>query len=60
MLVLGLAVTAAGSAEPTQLGSKRAEAQQVLAQIQAMDAQMEQAVEAYNAANVVFGVGKDR
>ena len=51
-LVLGLAVTAAGSAEPAQIGSKRAEAQQVLAQIQAMDAQMEKAVEAYNAANV--------
>jgi cell wall-associated NlpC family hydrolase len=50
--VLGLAVTAAGSAEPAQIGSKRAEAQQVLAQIQAMDAQMEKAVEAYNAANV--------
>jgi peptidoglycan DL-endopeptidase CwlO len=50
--VLGLAVTAAGSAEPAQIGSKRAQAQQVLAQIQAMDAQMEKAVEAYNAANV--------
>ena len=50
--MLGLAVTAAGSAEPTQLGSKRAQAQQVLAQIQAMDAQMEKAVEAWNAANV--------
>jgi cell wall-associated NlpC family hydrolase len=49
---LSLAVTAAGSAEPAQIGSKRAEAQQVLAQIQAMDAQMEKAVEAYNAANV--------
>jgi cell wall-associated NlpC family hydrolase len=51
-LVFGLAVTAAGSAEPAQIGSKRAEAQQVLAQIQAMDAQVEKAVEAYNAANV--------
>jgi peptidoglycan DL-endopeptidase CwlO len=51
-LVFGLAVTAAGSAEPTQLGSKRAEAQQVLAEIQAMDAEMEKAVEAFNAANV--------
>jgi peptidoglycan DL-endopeptidase CwlO len=51
-LVFGLAVTAAGSAEPTQLGSKRAEAQQVLAEIQAMDAVMEKAVEAFNAANV--------
>jgi peptidoglycan DL-endopeptidase CwlO len=51
-LILALAVTAAGSAEPAQIGSKRAQAQQVLAQIQAMDAQMEKAVEAYNAANV--------
>jgi peptidoglycan DL-endopeptidase CwlO len=51
-LVLALAVTAASSAEPTQLGSKRAEAQDVLAQINAMDAQLEQAVEAWNGANV--------
>ena len=50
-LVFGLAVTAAGSAEPT-IGSKRAEAQQVLAQINAMDAQLEKAVEAWNGANV--------
>jgi cell wall-associated NlpC family hydrolase len=50
-LVFALAVTAAGSAEPT-IGSKRAEAQQVLGEIQAMDAQMEKAVEAWNAANV--------
>jgi cell wall-associated NlpC family hydrolase len=51
-LVLALAVTAAGSAEPTQLGSKRAEAQEVLGQINAMDAQLEKAVEAWNGANV--------
>jgi len=50
-LIFGLAVTAAGSAEPT-LGSKRAEAQQVLAQVNAMDAQLEKAVEAWNGANV--------
>jgi peptidoglycan DL-endopeptidase CwlO len=50
-LIVGLAVTAAGSAEPT-LGSKRAEAQQVLAQVNAMDAQLEKAVEAWNGANV--------
>ena len=50
-LVLALAVTAASSAEPT-IGSKRAEAQQVLGEIQAIDAQMEKAVEAWNAANV--------
>ena len=51
-LVIALAVTAASSAEPTQIGSKRAEAQQVLAQINAMDAQLEKAVEAWNGANV--------
>jgi cell wall-associated NlpC family hydrolase len=50
-LVLALAATAASSAEPT-VGSKRAEAQQVLGEIQAMDAQMEKAVEAWNAANI--------
>ena len=50
-LLIGLAATAAGSAEPT-IGSKRAEAQQVLLQIHAMDAQLEKAVEAWNGANV--------
>jgi peptidoglycan DL-endopeptidase CwlO len=50
-LLIGLAVTAAGSAEPT-IASKRAEAQQVLVQIHAMDAQLEKAVEAWNGANV--------
>ena len=53
-LILSLAVTTAGSAEPT-IGSKRAEAQQVLAQINAMDAQLEKAVEAWNGANVRLG-----
>ena len=51
-LILTLAVAAAGSAEPAQIGSKRAEAQQVLAQINAMDAQLEKAIEAWNGANV--------
>jgi cell wall-associated NlpC family hydrolase len=50
-LVLALAAAAAGSAEPT-IGSKQAEAQQVLAQIHAVDAQLEKAVEAWNGANV--------
>src|SRR3954453_19287046 len=54
-LIVTLAVAAAGAAEPTQIGSKRAEAQQVLAQIQAMDAQLEKAVEAWNGANVRLG-----
>ena len=53
-LVFGLAVTGAGSAEPT-IGSKRAEAQQVLAQINEMDVQLEKAVEAWNGANVRLG-----
>jgi cell wall-associated NlpC family hydrolase len=52
VLIATLAAAAAGSAEPTQLNSKRAEAQQVLAQVQAMDAQLEKAVEAWNGANV--------
>jgi len=51
-LILTLAVAAAGSAEPTQITSKRAEAQQVLTQINAMDVQLEKAVEAWNGANV--------
>jgi cell wall-associated NlpC family hydrolase len=51
-LVLTLAAATAGSAEPAQIGSKRAEAQQVLAQINAMDADLEKAVEAWNGANV--------
>ena len=38
------------SADPIE--AKRAEAQNVLAQIQAIDGQLEQAVEAYNLANV--------
>jgi cell wall-associated NlpC family hydrolase len=50
-LILTLAVAAAGSAEPT-ITSKRAEAQQVLAQINAMDVQLEKAVEAWDGANV--------
>jgi cell wall-associated NlpC family hydrolase len=52
VLIATLAAAAAGSAEPTQLDSKRAEAQQVLAQVQVMDAQLEKAVEAWNGANV--------
>src|SRR3954470_4170910 len=51
-LIVTLAVAAAGAAEPTQITSKRAEAQQVLGQINAMDAQLEKAVEAWNGANV--------
>ena len=53
-LVLAFAAATAGSAEPT-IGSKQAEAQQVLAEIQTMDAQLEKAVEAWNGANVRLG-----
>ena len=49
-LLLSLAAATAGSAEPT-IGSKQAEAQQVLAQIQSIDAQLEPAVEAWNGAH---------
>jgi peptidoglycan DL-endopeptidase CwlO len=51
-LILSLVAATAGSAEPAQITSKRAEAQQVLAQIHAMDTQLEKAVEAWNGANV--------
>jgi cell wall-associated NlpC family hydrolase len=51
-LVVVLAAASAGSAEPTQITSKQAEAQQVLAQINGMDAQLEKAIEAWNGANV--------
>jgi cell wall-associated NlpC family hydrolase len=53
-LVLSLAAATAGSAEPT-ITSKQAEAQQVLAQIQTIDGQLEKAIEAWNGANVRLG-----
>jgi peptidoglycan DL-endopeptidase CwlO len=40
------------TADPTQIQSKQAEAQQVLEQINLIDGQLEQAVERYNLANV--------
>jgi cell wall-associated NlpC family hydrolase/exonuclease VII small subunit len=51
-LVLALSAVSAGAAEPTQITSKRAEAEQVMAEINAMDAQLEKAIEAWNGANV--------
>jgi peptidoglycan DL-endopeptidase CwlO len=54
-LVLAAAVLlAAGSAsaDPSQIESKQAQARDVLAQIHALDADVEQAVERYNLANV--------
>jgi cell wall-associated NlpC family hydrolase len=51
--VLGIALAAASSAtaEPASVASKQAQAQSVLVQIQSLDASLEHAVEAYNAAN---------
>ena len=48
-----MALFAAGSAtgEPASVGSKQAQAQSVLAQIQSLDASLEHAIEAYNLAN---------
>jgi peptidoglycan DL-endopeptidase CwlO len=54
LVALGLstAVVVAGPAagEPPQIAAKRAEAQRVLGEIQSLDSQLEQAVEAYNGA----------
>jgi peptidoglycan DL-endopeptidase CwlO len=54
LVAVGLAtvVVVAGPAagEPPQIAAKRAEAQRVLAEIQSLDSQLEQAVEAYNGA----------
>ncbi len=47
--VAALAVTA--SATPQSIGSKRAQAQSVLAQIQSLDSNLSHAIEAYNLAN---------
>ena len=49
-MAIGLAAGSA-AADPT-IGQKRAQAQDVLNQIQAMDSQLERSIEAYNAANV--------
>jgi cell wall-associated NlpC family hydrolase len=45
-----LAVVAAGLSSPSGLRSKRAEAEQVLAQIQQIDSKLDKAVDAYNGA----------
>jgi peptidoglycan DL-endopeptidase CwlO len=42
----------AATADPTKIETKQAEAQQVLAQIHLIDAQLEQAAERYNLANI--------
>jgi cell wall-associated NlpC family hydrolase len=51
-LVAFLAAAGGATAEPPALAQKRAKAQQVLAQVQQIDGQLEHAVEAYNAANM--------
>jgi peptidoglycan DL-endopeptidase CwlO len=52
VLVAALAVVAAAGAEPSSVTAKRADAQQVLAEIQMIDMQLDKAVEAYNGATV--------
>ncbi len=52
ILVAALAATSVAIAEPAQIREKRAEAEQVLAQVQQIDADLELAVEAYNGATV--------
>jgi peptidoglycan DL-endopeptidase CwlO len=52
VLATTLAVVAGSSAEPGQISSKRAEAQRVLAEIDAIDMELDRAVEAYNYATV--------
>jgi cell wall-associated NlpC family hydrolase len=50
-LVACLAAAGGATAEPSSLAQKRAKAHEVMAQVQQIDAQLEHAVEAYNAAN---------
>jgi peptidoglycan DL-endopeptidase CwlO len=54
LLVLAAALFAAGgaTAEPSQLTSKRAQAQDILAQVQQIDADLSHVIEAYNLANL--------
>jgi peptidoglycan DL-endopeptidase CwlO len=51
-LAAALAVVAVSPAEPGQISSKRAEAERVLAEIDAIDMELDRAVEAYNGATV--------
>jgi cell wall-associated NlpC family hydrolase/exonuclease VII small subunit len=52
VLAAALAVVAVSSAEPGQISSKRAEAERVLAEADAIDMELDRAVEAYNSATV--------
>jgi cell wall-associated NlpC family hydrolase len=51
-----VALVAAVPAFADPIGSKQAEAQQVLAQVNVLDSQLEKAIEAYDLANVKLGV----
>ena len=50
--VAALVVTASATPQPGSIGSKQAQAQSVLAQIQSLDSNLSHAVEAYNLANI--------
>jgi cell wall-associated NlpC family hydrolase len=50
-----LLLVGSASADPTQIQSKKQQAQDVLAQIQLIDGQLERAVERYNLANLRLG-----
>jgi peptidoglycan DL-endopeptidase CwlO len=50
-LVAALAVTPSATPQPGSIGSKQAQAQSVLGQIQALDSNLSHAIEAYNRAN---------
>jgi cell wall-associated NlpC family hydrolase len=52
LLAAALAVVAAAAAEPGRISAKQADAQRVLAEIDAIDMQLDRAVDAYNTANV--------
>jgi cell wall-associated NlpC family hydrolase len=52
VLAAALAVVAVSSGEPGQISSKRADAERVLAEIDAIDMELDRAVEAYNGATV--------
>jgi cell wall-associated NlpC family hydrolase len=51
-LVAALAAAGGATADPSQLDSKRAEAQDILAQVQQIDSDLSHVIEAYNLANV--------
>jgi peptidoglycan DL-endopeptidase CwlO len=51
IFAVSLVATGSATGEPPSVASKQAQAQNVLAQIQSLDASMEHAIEAYNLAN---------